>query len=70
MLKLLFQSELCYFHRNIIVFVLHRRLTSKQKELIVEFAETERHSGDTKIAGVTDKGEEIVPECIYVLFTR
>ena len=49
---------------------MYRRLTSKQKELIVEFAETERYSSDTKIAGVTDKGEEIVPECLYVLFTR
>ncbi|XP_065884980.1 dnaJ homolog subfamily A member 3, mitochondrial-like isoform X2 [Dysidea avara] len=35
-----------------------KRLTSRQKELIVEFAESERHSGDTKIDGVTDKVRE------------
>lgn len=34
-----------------------RRLSAKQKELIVQFAETERHSSDTKINGVTDKGK-------------
>ena len=37
----------------------NRRLSSKQKELIVQFAETERHSSDTKVNGVTDKGKNM-----------
>lgn len=37
----------------------NRRLSSKQKELIVQFAETERHSSDTHINGVTDKGKNV-----------
>ena len=36
-----------------------RRLSGKQKELIVQFAETERHSSDTKIDGVTDRGKNM-----------
>lgn len=37
-----------------------RRLSTKQRELIVQFAETEQHSSGTKINGVTDKGENMV----------
>lgn len=36
-----------------------RRLSAKQKELIIQFAETERQSSDTKVNGVTDKGENM-----------
>ena len=38
----------------------NRRLSAKQRELITQFAETERHSSDTKVNGVTDKGNGYV----------
>ena len=43
--------ELCATQNN------DRRLSGKQKELIVQFAETERHNSDTKVNGLTDRGK-------------
>lgn len=36
-----------------------KRLSAKQKDLIIQFAETERQSSDIKINGVTEKGKNV-----------